>query len=272
MKTRFIKVVFMSFLICSITESLHAQNFGTQFQITPYSEFKIYNWKEFQDNGSLFLEESGLLFQEGFTGRISFLKAKNLYVEPDLKFFFGKVDYDGSLQTQGGGLQPYKSKTAYFGLIFNANAGYIITLSKNFQIAPVAGLGIEYYNRDLDDGGQYGYDEKYTIFKFRIGGNGTYLLNKNIQIFSGLYLKIPISISESIDLASRGQGGPSDISLSPGKNPIFYIEAGTSIYRAFFKIYFESWTLSKSEPDRGYLQPESVRKLFGIVLGYTLLF
>lgn len=253
-------------IVCPI----EAQNLNQKFQIVPFVKFDFYGWKEFADNNDELLKESGMLFGFGAKPRLSFFKQNDFYAESDFQIFFGKVDYDGFLQNVYGQTSPYKSLTADFELELSAYAAYIFSLSKKFQLTPKAGYGFEYWHRDLDNGGKNGYDEKYTTFLGNIGVEGTYLLNRDIQFFSLLWLKVPLSLSESSDLASRGQGGPSDISLSPGKNPRIVFEVGSSVYRFFGTMFFETWTLSKSNVDKGFHQPESTRKLFGFRLGYGI--
>ena len=81
-------------------------------------------------------------------------------------------------------------------------------------------------------------------------------------------LKIPISISEYVDATSRGNTSIVDVNLNPGINPRFYIEFGVNFSQVLITAYFETWTLSKSEPDKNFLQPESKRTWMGLKVGY----
>ncbi len=270
MRSRLLKstaILFLS-MIFFLPESI-AQINKNDFSLTPFARISSYNWKEFDDNGKQLLEESGMLFAFGTKAEFFFLRKKELLVETDLMTYFNKVNYDGFLQDNQGNQTPYKSKTVYFGLQFGANAGWIFPLDKNFFVTPLLGFELEYWNRDIDDGGRFGYDEKYTIFLFQVAGRTKYAIAKNFNLTSNLSFKFPLSIAENIDLASRGQGGPSDINLSPKSNPRILIEAGAEYMNAAVSIFFETWTLGKSAQDQGFLQPESTRKMFGVKLAYS---
>lgn len=256
------------FLLSLLPTFALAQESAKPFQITPYTQFRFFGWKEFGDNGEQLLQESGTLFSFGAVPRWSL--GTRFFVEADGSLYFGSVDYDGFLQDPQGQQTPFKTTTVYFGLELAPAAGYVFPLSKQFDLTPTAGFGIEYWNRNLDNGGRNGYDEKYTVIYFHGAATGMYNLNRDIQFFSSFGMKIPFSISESIDLASRGQGGPVDVTLSPGVSPRFRFAAGANVYHALIEFSFESWTLVKSNEDRNYFQPESTRKVFGIKLGYTI--
>ncbi len=240
------------------------------FTIEPYTEFRMFGWKEFGDDGSELLKESGTLYSFGAVPRFYFDEKGRIFAQADAMVYFGTVDYNGFLQDNLGNRTPYNTKTAYFGFELATSAAYVLPLSPKFDLTPRAGFGFEYWNRDLDNGGASGYDEKYTVIYFEAAVGGDYKVNKSIQFFSSFGMKIPFSISESIDQASRGQGGPSNISLSPGISPRFRFSAGTMIHNATLEFSYETWTLVKSNQDQGFLQPESTRKIFGIRLGYVL--
>jgi hypothetical protein len=264
MKKTFILFFFVLFNVS------FAQNLSETFQITPYASIHGFSWKEFSSTGAEDLKEAGPRFSFGVVPRFSFLQRNTMFTELSINYTFGTVDYDGFLMDQLGNRTPYTNKTAYSSFEIAADAGYIFELSKSLQLAPVAGFGFEYWNRDLDNGGPRGYDEKYSVFLANVGVRGTYILTRNFQFFSGFLLEIPLSISESVNLAARGQGGPADISLNPGINPRYIIEVGGSVYRIVVVMYFETWTLSESGIDKGFRQPESTRKLFGLRIGYSI--
>ena len=246
-----------------------AQSSKSSFSFTPYVKLNSFGWKEFDDNGAEALSESGFLFGFGSNAEYAFTKKKNIFIIGDFQMYFGKVDYDGFLfDQQTGQRTPYSNKTGYFGLEFSAISGYKIKTSKEFLLIPIAGLGKEYWTRDLDDGGQYGYDEDYTSILFNLGIFGDYLVDKNVTLFSKFMLKIPLSLSEYVDATSRGNASPADVNLNPGKNPRIYFETGVNFSQVLIVGYFETWTLSKSEPDKNFLQPESVRTWFGLKVGY----
>jgi hypothetical protein len=246
-----------------------SQNISRRFQITPYLNFSGFSWKEFSDKGDEDLKESGMLFSFGAIPRFAFTKDLHFYADADLQFYFASVGYEGYLQDEFGNKTPFNTDTGYWGFELVLSLGYSFPTSKSFELTPIGGFAIEYWSRDIGQGKvKQGYVEMYTAFFFNVGVRGAYIINRNIQLSSSILIKMPLTISESVDLSSTGVG-PSDISLSPGTNPRFRIQAGSSLYNLLAELYFETWTLSKSPEDRGFHQPESTRKGFGIRIGYT---
>jgi len=247
----------------------YSQNINRRFQVTPYVNLGGFSWKEFSDKGDEDLKESGMLFSFGAIPRFAFTKDLRFYADADLQFYFASVGYEGYLQDEFGNTTPFNTDTGYFGFDLVLSLGYSFPASKSFELTPIGGFGIEYWSRDIGQGKvQQGYVENYTVFLFNVGARGAYIVNRYIQLSSSIFIKMPLTISESVDLSSTGVG-PSDISLSPGTNPLFRIQAGSSVYNFLAELYFETWTLSKSPEDRGFHQPESTRKGFGIRIGYT---
>ena len=235
------------------------------FQITPTVDWRFFNWKEFSQNGAELLTESGSLFAFGAIPQIAFGPKKRFFVEGRTNFYLGKVDYDGAQQNG----VPVKSKTGYFGLELAPTAGYVFSLGPRFRLTPTAGLGFEYWNRDVGDGDRRGYVEKYAVYLIHAGLRGNYRLNRDVDFHSRMELKVPVAISESAALGQRGQGPQLDVSLSPGISPAILIEGGSTIYGVDVGLYFETWTLTRSNPDQGFAQPDSTRKLFGIRVGHS---
>lgn len=257
-------------ILISPASSMFAQPFRPTFEITPYGGLHGYGWKEFDANGQQALKESGPRYQFGVLSRVSFLRDRQLFVDADLRYTTGLVDYDGFLMDQLGNRTPYTTKTGYSGFEATASTGYAFKLASDAYLAPLAGFGFEFWNRDLDNGGPQGYDEKYTVVLATVGTEFVYLVSPSYRMFSMVGMRLPLSISESINLAARGQGGPADINLSPGINPRFIVQAGGTVYSVHVSFFFETWTLSASPADKGFHQPESTRTYFGLNIGYTI--
>ena len=235
------------------------------FEITPSVDWRYFNWKEFSPTGVEQLTESGSLLVFGLDPKVALGPKKRFFVEASTNLYLGKVDYDGALQNG----TPYQSKTGYFGLELAPTAGYVFSLGPRFRLTPTAGLGFEFWNRDVGDGDIRGYVEKYAVYTIRTGLRGSYRLNRDVGFHSKMELKVPAAISESVALGQRGQGPHVDVSLSPGSSPAVFIEGGSTIYGVDVALYFETWTLTKSQLDQGFFQPESTRKLFGIRVGHS---
>jgi len=235
------------------------------FELTPRVDWRFFNWTESGPNGAQALSESGSLFVFGLDPRFAFGPKKRFFVEAGTSVYLGTVDYDGA-QLNG---VPVKSKTGYFGFELAPTAGYVFSLGSRFQLTPMVGPGFEYWNRDVGNGDVRGYDEKYTVYRIQTGVRGAYLLNRNVRFHSMLQLKVPVSISESVRVGARGVGQAVDVNVSPGISPAFLVEGGSTIYGFNVALYFETWTLTKSNLDKGLLQPDSTRKLFGLRVGHS---
>ena len=228
-----------------------------------------FQWEEFDDSGQSSLSEAGARYCIGVSSRLFLSSQRDLFIEMNLEFLFGRVGYDGYLITQLGQRVPYSTATSYTGYEGLFHMGFSFTPLTALQFAPVVGFGIEYWNRDLDDGGTRGYDESYSVSLASLGITAKYLIAQNAEVFSAVFLRIPISLSEAVDIASRGQGGPENLTLEPGINSRLLVEAGGMFSRVYAALYFETWTLSKSNVEQGYFQPESTRNHFGVKLGYS---
>jgi len=271
MINRFFAAIIVIFLFNSVyINDSFAQRSKSDFTLKPYLKLNSFGWKEFGDSGNELLTESGLLIGLGTAADYALTKKRNLFIGGDFQLYFGKVGYDGFLfNPQNGQQTPYNSNTGYFGLELSANSGYKAKISKIFIFTPIAGLGLEYWTRDLDDGGQYGYDEDYTAILFNLAAKGDYTAAKNLILFAMVMFKIPIALSEYVDASSRGLASPVDVNLNPGKGLRLYFEFGVNVSKLLFTGYVETWTLDKSPPDKTFHQPESTRTLFGLKMGYA---
>ncbi len=256
------------FIVASVTAC--AQKAGRTFEITPYGSLQGFSWQEFDDNGSEALKESGPRYAFGVLSRYAFLQKRNLYVEMDLQYTVGTIDYAGfTFDLQTGARTPYKTQTAYSGYEATVNAGYDAELSRTFRLSPVVGFAFEGWLRNIGNGDPAGYDEQYTTFLASVGVIGTYVVTPQVRFSSGVSLKFPLSLSESIDRVPRENSQKFNVTLSPGRNPRFLVHGGGTLYRVFVMLYFETWTLSKSPEVQELLQPESKRAHFGIKVGYS---
>lgn len=255
-----------SILISNISFS---QPYKNLVEITPLFDLKSFYWGEYNDNSVQLLEEKGLLYSGGLTSKIKFTTDIDFFMKVGAEYYAGLVDYNGFLMLQGGGTQPYKSKTGYQGLESTLNFGYDFFVSDYLAISPEFGFQYEYWNRDIDNGGQYGYDEVYNMFLMAFGCSLIIPFSSSTKIYLSLLGEYPVYISESINLASRGQGGPPDINLEPQTNIGFNGELGANIFGSFIALYVDYMLLSKSAFDKGYYQPMSDRTVVGIKLGYT---
>jgi hypothetical protein len=262
------KKLFAMFIILS-GSTVGAQNPNERFFIMPYLGVQSYRWEEFDNDGQRLVKETGPRYSLGATSRLSFLPSKSLFAELDLRYTLDTVDYDGVLITQQGLRIPYSTKTAYCAVEGTLTIGYSFKLFRTLLFTPVAGFGSEYWTRNLDYRGPYGYTERFLAPSAGAGIRLTYTPNKVFQMFSATTLSMPVAVSESFTIAPQGQG-PMKLVLHPGINPRFKAEAGGSLYRVSVIFSFETWTLSRSDTDWLYYQPKSIRREFGMRIGYSI--
>ena len=96
-----------------------------------------------------------------------------------------------------------------------------------------------------------------------------YQFSRSSKIFLNILGEYPFLITESVDLASRGQGGPAEINLEPQPNIGLNMELGGTTYGVFLSFYLHYMLFTKSAFDQGFHQPESDRMVVGMKLGYT---
>lgn len=264
MKNNFNSPVAIILLCFSVSQNVEAQN-NSLFNITPIVGTKYFYWGEYS-NSLQNLEEYGFLWDIGVNSKTKFSRAFDLYIYSGFDVYYGIVNYNGYLQDQYGNSEPYKNETAYLGLGLNLNLGYDVYLSRYFIFSPEFGFGYELWERDVDNGGQYGYAELWNLALLNFGCGFTFSIPPSSKIYLKILGNFPVAITESIDLSARG--GPSEINLEPEPNPGISLELGTVIYGAHLSFYMEYILFSPSALDQGYHQPESDRNLTGLKLGY----
>ncbi len=264
------KLIKISFIL--MITALQIPNFSQSnklFEITPYAETKYFYWGEYNDYSTQILEEYGIIYSLGISGKTKFSKTLQLYLLTDADIYYGIPNYNGFVQNPNGTVESYKSETEYRGIKFLFNTGYDIHLGKHFIIAPEFGLEYEYWERDIDNGGQYGYVELWSLFSLNFGSSFIIPLPPSSKIFLKVFGKYPLIIEESIDLAARVQAKQASAYLEPGGNIGIISELGSVIYGAYISFYLDYSWYSKSAFDRNYYQPESDKSLIGLKIGFS---
>lgn len=266
-----LKGVFSSvlFIFIVFNNVLLSQTYNNFFEITPQFVLKSFQWGEYNDNSVKLLEETGIQYGGGVASKIKFSSSLDLFIRADFYYYAGLVDYDGFLMLAGGGTEPYKTKTGYQGIESTLNFGYDFYAANQFVIAPELGFQFDYWLRDLDNGGKRGYEEVYSSFLIDFGTSFIYQFSRSSKIFLSVLAEYPLNISESIDLASRGQGGPLELNLESKPNIGLNMELGGTTYGIFLSFYMDYMLLSKSNIVQELFQPESDRMIVGVKLGYA---
>jgi len=269
MKNLILKILLNIIITFGSACQINAQAYRKIIEITPFAGLDYFYWGEYNDNSFQIVEEAGYLYRAGVSSKFKFIKSFDLYILFEPTIYYGIIDYNGFLQDANGNSESYKSQSAYFGSSALLNFGYDFYLSTRFILSPEFGFKYEYWDRDVDNGGQYGYDEFYNVFLLNFGLSATIPFSYTSRIFMRIMCEYPLIIDESIDLASRGHNGPPNISLTPNSNIGINLELGATLYGAFVSGFMNYMLFSKSAFNQNYHQPESDRSLVGLKLGYT---
>lgn len=149
-----------------------------------------YTWAEYGEKGRV-LEETGNLFgvfcaYESRKSRIGWRMGGNL--------FFGQVDYDGQTWTD----IPVKTDVLYVGSKLSADLVPGMRLASGVWVMAFAGLGGEFWLRDLDDTktpdneAVNGAREWWGSVYGRMGIGAEYKITEDVMVFSEAGLKVPV--------------------------------------------------------------------------------
>jgi hypothetical protein len=248
--------------------TVSAQYADRTFTIVPYAEARRFGWEERIGDKRL-LQENGMRYSIGAMSRLWFIPREVFFGELELCYVAGTADYDGTRMDETGHYTSYTATTAYSGIEGELLLGSTLRPFTRFLITPVAGAGIEYWLRNLDYKGPYGYTEKYTVPSLDAGIRLTYVFETHLQLFSTFLVRYPLSISETFTLAQQGQD-PVKVVLHPGAVPQYRGSLGIDLYRVFIVLSYASWKLDESDVSHYYYQPESTRQEYGVKIGYSL--
>ena len=106
-----------------------------------------YKWAEYADNGNKLLEESGNIYSLAFDFESEKMMINMIGWRSGVNLFFGEVDYDGQTWTE----LPVKTDVLYIGTKLFCDAVLEYRLKYGLMLKPFAGLGGEFWLRDLDD-------------------------------------------------------------------------------------------------------------------------
>ena len=234
-----------------------------------------YAWKEFDDDGSRLLKESGTLIGVGYAYRKEF--DNQVTLNPAAEIFGGKVDYDG--QTQSG--IPATSKVNYFGVKLQGDVGRKFKPAQGAFAEPFGGLGFRAWIRDIQDGttstglATYGYTEDWLTLYARLGVRGGFDFPGRTQVFAEAGIKLPLYNENTAHLSDAGLG--SDVTFNPGRKSSLFAETGVNVRHFRASLFYDSMRFTKSNvvvTSNGgitYLnwQPKSSADIYGIKLGYV---
>lgn len=245
-----------------------------------YLAVENFSWREFNDDGSRVLRESGPLFGLGFMYMQEF--DNHVTLRPVAEIFGGRVDYDGQAYTINTiahtiTYQPAKSSTDYFGLKLEGDVGRRFRPAEDAFVEPFGGIGLRIWDRNINNGtaadgrATAGYLERWFTLCFRLGLRAGVDLSSRTNVFAEAGIKLPL-YNENTAYQS-GTGGQ-DYTLHPGKQSSLFSEAGLKIDRLKASLFYDSLRFSRSETiDIGggwsVWQPKSAMDIYGVRLGYV---
>lgn len=227
-----------------------------------YLKVESFTWKEFNDNGTQLLKESGPIYGLGGTAKSDVAKSVTLKFKGEL--FGGSIDYDG--QTQAG--TPVKTDTDYSGFKMEGDVGWKFMVAEKSSLEPFAGLGYRWWLRDLQStSNAIGYEERWWSFYARLGIRGDHTFSTQLKAFAEAGVKLPMHTENEADLSVIGL---STVTLEPGNEASVFAEIGFKWTMLKASVFYEGMRFSKSGLDNVYnafYQPESKADIFGVNVG-----
>ena len=239
---------------------------------TVYLAADSFTWKEFGDDGSRLLKESGTLYGAGFTYMKEF--GDHMTLKPAVEIFGGSVDYDGHTQS----MIPATTRVDYVGIKLEGDLGRRFRPAQNLFIEPFGGLGLRAWERNLRDGTTAdgtpttGYREEWFTLHARVGVRGGVDFSGRKQLFAEAGVKLPLYNENTAYLSDS-----TDITLHPGRKDSLFAEAGVKINNFKGSLFYDSMRFSKSNTvittDGRFFylnwQPKSTADIYGVKLGFV---
>jgi hypothetical protein len=259
-------MAFVLVVLCSVNMAARAAFAG---EADIYVAFDSFVWKEFDDDGSRLLKESGTLAGVGFSYQKEF--SNHMILNPKVEFFGGNVDYDGS--TQSG--VPVTTTVNYFGAKLEGDLGRKFRMTEPFFLEPFGGLGFRAWFRDIHDATMQdgstasGYTEEWITLHARLGLRGGMDISQSTRFFVEGGVKLPLYNVNTAYLSSKGLGP--DITLHPGLQSSLFVEAGMRINHFIGSVFYDGLRFSRSDNvavSGGFVfQPRSTADIVGLKLG-----
>ena len=247
-------------------------------EMNVYAAAEDFTWKEFADDGSRLLKESGVLAGVGLV----YWKElpDHVTIKPLAELFGGTVDYEGQACDRFTNICiPARTDVDYFGLKLQGEIGKRSRTEAGYFVEPFGGLGFWGWYRDINSGtaadgrATAGYTEQWITFNARLGLRSGRELSAEKQVFAEAGVKYPLYNRNTAYLSDAGLGD--DITLHPGKQSSLFAEAGMKIKRLSISLFYDSFKFSKSnvlEKIEGSFisrqwQPKSTMDLYGLKVG-----
>ncbi len=240
-----------------------------------YLAVENFGWKEFDDDNSRIVKESGTLVGVGFMYQKEF--ANHVTLRPAAEVFGGPVDYDGTacdINTRV--CQPATTTVDYFGLKLQGDVGrrFDSERGRYRYIEPFGGLGMRIWDRNINNGtaadgsATAGYLERWITLHARLGVRGGIDISDRTNLFAEAGLKLPLYNENTAYQNIVGR----DVTVKPGKQVSVFAEAGMKISRFKASLFYDGLRFSRSDVvdvggGLGFLQPRSTNDIYGLKLG-----
>ena len=176
----------------------------------------------------------------------------NLYVM--LSYVQGKSNYDGALQDlETGTTTPYKSKSGNDLVNFKLRAEEV-RHTGNLDVKIFVGAGYRFWNRNLDEGGIYGFSEEYKWLYGDAGvgcdffeGNSTLGFSSSLQYAYKPTMQLNFGSGCNFNLGQTW-GYNAEIHFRENLPKSFFIEVGYE---------YDYWKISRSNIVADWIEPDS---------------
>lgn len=230
----------------------------TVYAFTGGAEYFV--WREFDTTGSEIVEETGPRYFIGLDAENDV--AGGWVYGLRLRLYGGEVDYDGQAEDLVTGVisDGVTTTTRYMG--YSAMLDFVrplgrsgIAYARNWSA--LFGLGVESWERDLQDTGNIsGYVEKWTI---PFAAVGLVYGGRSAGWYNQLGIRYPFSTDEEAHGAV----------LQPDPELGGYLRAGYRTPRHWdLGFYVDALRFGRSNPDNGFVQPESHQNTYGLNVRY----
>lgn len=234
-----------------------------------HEAFFSYNattWQESDAAGGQLLKEDG--YTVGLHLRSVWREGRRPDVRTEVSGVIGSLDYDG--MTFGG--SPLRSTTEYRGLGAAVDAGVTTDVGATADVRWFAGLSTEGWIRSIDDTGQIS-DESYKEFWYTLDALAGLTLRWEHSTRFSWFLEpgITYPVYQRVAYDLTFPDGTDDVSVEPGREPGFRVEAGLRTARVLVSLLYARREFGRSDAVAvqpfSVLQPASEREVLAVRFG-----
>lgn len=250
-------------LILLFMGALHAVKAA---ELRPFATISYLSWEETVD-GDRLVTEDGPLWGAGVQLRHDLSTA--LILDAKFELFGGVVNYEGAIFDVDGTSEPYDGETGYLGVSGDATLIFqVLPASPKASVQPALGIGLHRWVRELDQGGDFGYDETWTTIYLR-GGLEAIVYSDYADWYGQAFLILPLSNDEKVD--DLGWVGSNSISLEPEKETGLSLVVGRRNDRWDLALTLDYLHFGESNLDASgvFFQPESEWLRLGARAGFS---